>query len=99
MIKSFILAANIVLTPYYNVAGERVLGQIDELPDVCSFSFGRGTVLTVGTKLTVNPYTQHYGPWHVVAPEDGMTCGPCVVYLLTMVGTGVMTLHCEALLK
>ena len=87
MLASMILALKIVLVPQYGFVGN--IPQIQ----VCSFEYFAGTILTPGTKLTVDPYTETYGDNAVV--NGGMTCSDCWVPNIIMESTGIITINCE----
>lgn len=87
--NAFLLAANIVLTPF-----DIYLGEIPAI-EICDFSFAPETVLTAGTSIMVAPYRVTYGPGSTVSLESGMECGPCAVYEIKQFDDGTTVLYCE----
>lgn len=84
-------AENLVLNPV-----DDFLGEIPQIT-VCAFKYGPGTILTKNTRITVDPYTEKYGPNSVINEGDGMTCSNCFVNRLEMSNNGVTTLYCTTL--
>lgn len=83
------LTKDLVLIPV-----DEFLGEIPDIK-ICNFRYGPETIFDNNTRITINPYTQKYGPKSVVKTGDGMTCSSCFVSRLEMSSNGITTLYCS----